>query len=1047
MEEFQIGDTVIDTFSKKSGTIQGKRERNGNIEWKVRFSQQDVQYIKSEYLEKYVEDDLQDLFENGRFLGITELRRILSYARIKGDVTNIYYSMNNNATDFFAHQFKPVMKFIESTTGRLLIADEVGLGKTIESMYIWEELIARENSKRLLIVCPAVLCEKWKNDMYNYFSIEADIVKAKDLLESIEQANSRPLQKHFALIVSLEGIRFKEKRKKTHSDSDKSKLDERLEELAASIKEEIFDLVIIDEAHYLRNSKTASFKTASKLRDNTKNLVLLSATPIQTGENNLFNLLNILSPEEFYDKYAFEQILLDSQKFIKLSNLLRGNASIEDYEELLSEIKNESYFYKEDPLIAKFEKELPSIIDDRKKCLEYFNKFTRKVFYASYITRTRKRDAFETRAIRDPHTYTYELSPYENYLYTSVSEALEKASEEADSFCQFQIIARQRQMASCMPAAFMDWKTKKENNDFKTSIEEQLLDDLGYYEDDDNEEDFDDDENEIKRTIDFDITETISHININLEDLIEHDSKYLKVKEVISEKIANDPEAKIIIFSFYRGTIKYLTQRFAKDGFSCISMMGGPKLNKHEIIKNFRENPSIKILLSTEVGSEGIDLQFCDTELNYDLPWNPMRLEQRIGRIDRIGQKSQLLHIINMICKESIEDRVLQRLYDRINIFKNSIGDIEEILGNEIQTLAIDLLNRELTDSEKMKKAEEKIDTIIMKKNQLEELENSASTSMAYRDYLIQNVEEAKQTERYIHSNDLLFYVKDYLETVWPGSSFKDFPSLNRAALIKLSPAAGESYSEYLKREGQNSILKYGNEEVLCLFDETQRDKVKRGHFEVISYSNPLIKWITEEKSKHPTASYGCSSVVVKDEKNIVSKGLYVYSLQEWIAEGYKNKREICYFLCNINTHEVVPVLQAEEIIMKAIQEGNSNPSWQEASDNVLSKACEAMNVVFEESGNQYNLFEADFLSENEQTCKQQKDYLQLMTDRKIENLEKTILEMKSSVVDKSRGIKIREDMINKAKKNYEAQMHSIEQKIKARCTYNDIGMGLIKVE
>ena len=75
--------------------------------------------------------------------------------------------MNNSATEFFPHQFKPVMKFIESTTGRLLIADEVGLGKTIEAMYIWEELIARENSRRLLIVCPAVLCEKWKNDLYN----------------------------------------------------------------------------------------------------------------------------------------------------------------------------------------------------------------------------------------------------------------------------------------------------------------------------------------------------------------------------------------------------------------------------------------------------------------------------------------------------------------------------------------------------------------------------------------------------------------------------------------------------------------------------------------------------------------------------------------------------------------------------------------------------------------------------------------------------------------------------------------------------------------
>lgn len=93
-------------------------------------------------------------------------------------------------------------------------------------------------------------------------------------------------------------------------------------------------------------------------------------------------------------------------------------------------------------------------------------------------------------------------------------------------------------------------------------------------------------------------------------------------------------------------------------------------------------------------------MQFCDTEFNYDLPWNPMRLEQRIGRIDRIGQKSDILHIFNMICSDSVEDKVLDRLYNRINIFKNSIGDIEEILGNEIQNLALDLLNRDLTEEE-----------------------------------------------------------------------------------------------------------------------------------------------------------------------------------------------------------------------------------------------------------------------------------------------------------------------------------------------------------
>lgn len=1034
MNKFQIGDNVLDSFSKKSGVIQGNRERNGSIEWKVRFSQQDVQYIKTEYLEKFIEDDLQGMFENGRFLGINELRRILSYTRIKGDVTNIYYSMNNSATDFFPHQFKPVMKFIESTTGRLLIADEVGLGKTIESMYIWEELIARENSRRLLIICPAVLCEKWKNDLYNYFSIESEIVKAQELLDNMEQAVAQPVKKHFALIISLEGVRYREKRNKNFDNSPRAKLDKYLDDLTEKNKEEIFDLVIIDEAHYLRNSETASFKTASKFRDNAKNLVLLSATPIQTGEENLFNLLRILAPEEFYDQYAFYQLLVESQNFIRIANLLRSNAPLESYRELIADIR-EGYFYKEDPFITLFEEKLPSIINDREACIDYYNKFTKKVFYSSYLTRTRKRDAFEVRPTRDAYTITYHLTDYEQYLYNRVTKSLEEASENANSFCQFQIIARQRQMASCMPAAFMDWKNRKDNDEYSTNIDEQLMDDLGFYSDEEDEE-----------SSDFDVRATISDININIKDLMDHDSKYLAVKKAILKKIEDNPESKIIIFSFYRGTIKYLAQRFAYDNISCISMMGGAGLNKHEVIKSFKENPNIKLLLSTEVGSEGIDMQFCDTEFNYDLPWNPMRLEQRIGRIDRIGQKSSVLHIFNMICAESVEDRVLERLYNRINIFKNSIGDIEEILGNEIQNIAIDLLDRELSEEEKLKKADEKIDTIIMKKNQLEELENSASTSIAYKDYLIQNVEEAKKTERFIHSTDLMFYVKDYLENIWPGSKFIDYPSVNKAALITLSPEAAESFSDFLKKEGTNSGLRYGSGDTLCLFDATQRDKVKRNVYEVISYSNPLIKWITEEKSKYPTASYGCSSLILEDKDNTIPKGMYSYSLQEWIGEGFKDKKEIKYYLCNMDTLELINPITAEEIIMKTVSYGDSNTNWNIEGQSIPEKSCNAMTKIFEESASDFNNFETTFLNENEELCNQQKDYLTIVTERKIEGMKNSILQYQGDYEKKTRHTKSMETRIKNTQEKYEMLIRSIENKTKARCSYNDVGMGIIKI-
>ena len=563
-----------------------------------------------------------------------------------------------------------------------------------------------------------------------------------------------------------------------------------------------------------------------------------------------------------------------------------------------------------------------------------------------------------------------------------------------------------------------------------------MFDDLDFYSEEEDEEGNDD----------FDVSESISGINIDIKKLTKLDSKYLEVKKAILKKLKDNNKAKIIIFSFYRGTIKYLAQRFANDNISCISLMGGAGTDKYEIIKEFKEKAYINILLSTEVGSEGIDLQFCDTEINYDVPWNPMRLEQRIGRIDRIGQKSEVLHIFNMICANSIEDKVLMRLYKRINIFKNSIGDIEEILGNEIQSLALDLLDRDLSEEEKLKKADEKIDTIIMKKNQLEDLENSASSSVAYKDYLIQNVEEAKKTERFIHSLDLMFYVRDYLESMWPGSKFEDFPSISRAALVTLSSDAAYNYSDFLRKQGLNSKLRYGTSEVLCLFDATQLDKVRRSACEVISYSNPLIKWITNEKLKNPAASYGCSSIALRDSEEKLPKGSYSYLLQEWIAEGYKNRKEIKYYLCNIETREILSPLLSEEIIMKAVAFGESNPTWKTDATNILSKSCDAMTHIFKIQGIDFEKYEKDFLRENKETCQQQKDYLKLMTDRKIENLKETILKMQNSGYDRQKGIRLMESKIIKAHDNYEMQIQSINDKVKARCSYNDIGMGIIKV-
>ena len=181
--------------------------------------------------------------------------------------------------------------------------------------------------------------------------------------------------------------------------------------------------------------------------------------------------------------------------------------------------------------------------------------------------------------------------------------------------------------------------------------------------------------------------------------LEKEDKKYKKLMEWLKKSL----QEKVIIFSFYRGTLAYLERRLNKDGFKTFLIMGGQNEDRNKTLDEFKSSTGPDILLSSEVGSEGIDLQFCRVVINFDLPWNPMKLEQRIGRIDRLGQQAERISIINMVVEETIEDRVLMQLYERIDIFKDSIGDLEEILGDINEEFLFDLYNPDLSPAEKEK--------------------------------------------------------------------------------------------------------------------------------------------------------------------------------------------------------------------------------------------------------------------------------------------------------------------------------------------------------
>jgi superfamily II DNA or RNA helicase len=1001
------------------------REAGGFEILEIDFGPNDRQFIRSSQLELVPKHEtMYDLFDSGRFGGPSDLARIIVTAKLAGDLTNVFYSMGIGNTDFFPHQFKPVLKFIESPRGRLLIADEVGLGKTIESIYIWKELQARDGARRLLIVCPSMLREKWKRDLEVRFGEDAEIVDAKALLEKLESAARSPSSRSFLLVTSLEGIRAKPSDWDPNAHGGRAKLCGFLEEMAERSMEPLLDLVVIDEAHYLRNSSTASHQTVGILRENTANLLLLSATPIQTSDENLYNLLKLLSPEEYSSFETFSSLSKMNTGLIQLENALRyrsnGQASLE--------IEDAVAMYKDIIGTDLSENILVAIARGTltpEERIDLSRRVGERSFYSQYINRTRKRDVIENRVIRVPQTFYYGFTEYEKYLYDSVTRFLRGKAKRNSTLSEFALIARQRQMTSCLPAAFKHWKDHE-------SMDAQLWDDLGI-------ESLDEDDpgsGYYQEVGDL-------PVDVELSMLERLDSKYAELKKQLTVLLRNTPSEKLIIFSFYRGTISYLSRRLAKDGFRSVHIVGGMGAEKYEIIDTFAKEEGPNILISSEVGAEGIDLQFCHIIINYDLPWNPMKLEQRIGRVDRIGQKSEKIFIYNITCIETIEERVLSKLYERINIFRSSIGDLEDIMGDAVERLALDLIDPTLDDDDRMLRAEQNILAIVQKRKLRNELEDKAIDLFGFGDYIIRTINDAKQLDRFVGPVDTMSLVEVFFSSRFPGTRIQAHKKQD-ALLIHLSPDAKASLNSYLERVRPPVSTQLGRSQldIICLFDpKIQPDKSNLNN-ERIDAIHPLIRWIVEENERHLEDRQPCSAMLYQDQEKTLLPGTYVYFVHLWQADGWKAKKEI-HFFASLIDGDPLSQNDSERLVVSSFRQGRKWTDWEEAIS--VTHARKTLDSLIEHGYKQYNSFESTFLEDNAHLCDRQEEYASRTADRKTTETEALIQRLEAE--GKKRVIPMHRGRIAKIQEQLEVQKARIRKYRDPFSSSVETAIGIIKVE
>jgi SNF2 family DNA or RNA helicase len=845
------------------------------------------------------EDDLFVLIRDKRYGRVASLRQLLIQINLGGRLANVIYAMGLTQTDFYPHQFKPLLTLLDSPVNGLLIADEVGLGKTIEAGLIWTELRAREDLRRLLVVCPAMLRVKWKMELSTRFGLDAQIVDAETLGNELASDD----QRERAWIVSYQGIRvpteWDKNNESAHRQSPRVKLANILSQ--HSELEPLIDLVIFDEAHYMRNSGTSTWQTGSLLREVSKRQLMLSATPINLGSGDLFNVLSLLDPDHFEYSDDFKNIIEANRPIIAASDIVRNpNTSNQQVIDAIREIESFKWFSKSerlDNLII----EASAIKDWTNEArIEIAAKLERLNLLAHVVTRTRKREVHIERAIRDASIIEAVMSTIERELYQAITQGTREYAKSRGMTHGFLLSMPQRMVASSPTALLQTWQENGLDPDALAANQSES---------DDEDNNFEGNTLKLKTWLAKDVLSRFS-----VAELRSNDSKFAMFYDNIKKFIAEDRDAKAIVFTTYRGTAKYLVDRLTESDIKAALLMGGAEFDKETVVDRFRTDVHCKVLICTDVAAEGVDLQFCHLVVNYDLPWNPMRVEQRIGRIDRIGQLSKRILIWNFVFKDTIDARILSKLTSRIGIFESTLGETEEILG-QVRKLEDILLSRNLTAEEESQLIDEAAIAIENIRRQQEVLEREAVQLVAHGQHILAQIETARGDGNIINRRDLIHFVDLYLRSE-PGCRMSASHSDADTFEISLSPTLAASLDLFIRKENMigKTILSMGHSR-RCRFTEKITEKAKQGE-EIIHRFHPLIRFISQKIAK---SEYKFPLYAVKTHTEGVNPGIYLLMTRLASFGGIKDEDHLLSAVASLSTNNILAD-RACELILNSIR-------------------------------------------------------------------------------------------------------------------------------
>jgi len=506
--------------------------------------------------------------------------------------SNLMGVVGLNDVDQYPHQLRTVRKVLFETGGRAILADEVGLGKTVEAGLILREYYLRGQMESLLVLTPASLTHQWQEELGQKFELDLPVI------QSVQDVN-----KFDRFIISLDLAKTSNFRSIIGSRS--------------------WDMVIVDEAHKLKNSKTLNFQFVKGLTS--RYLLLLTATPIQNELLELFNLVHLIAPGSLGTPNQFRKSYVHpvNKKLPQNERVLRQRLS----RYMIRNCRLETHL------------KLPP----RRVLMRRLNATKEeKIVYESL-----------TQFIRESYYMVSRVPQGLNQLTLMLLQKLATSSPEALRL-SIEGILKKGELSGEMEDSFIN-------------LREGCL--------------------KVDRAV-----------------------KFVEVMRFITEEAQGD---KVIVFTQFRATQQQLVKLLQKEGISTAEFHGEMNVNrKRKQVEKFRKES--QILVSTDCGAEGWNLQFARILINFDLPWNPMKVEQRIGRVHRLGQEREVL-ILNFCIKDTIEEHIVNLLSHKIRLFERVVGELEMILGHlsgdlkEIESLdskIMEILVKYTDDSDQRKEIE-----------------------------------------------------------------------------------------------------------------------------------------------------------------------------------------------------------------------------------------------------------------------------------------------------------------------------------------------------